>query len=176
MRSRISLRKALLSTTWNHWREAGVFTAFSLLGGVAPLWIGLIVVESTGGVPYLVDFAKNGEFALYSAALLAPAFYIVVHDQSETPFAARAIFSLIALAGIVVAVTCYTLVAPETSRAISFVNLQRDLVGRGTIYLFWFCLFFSLLVTTLENARMDPAVRAIVERQEKELDDDFDRL
>jgi hypothetical protein len=176
MRASIPLRIALRSTTWKHWGAACVATGYSLLGGMAPLWIGWLIVKSTSGHPHIIDFSRQGEFALYAAALLAPAFYMVVHDRSEMPFAGRPMFVLLGLAGVLLAVACYTMVAPQTSKAVTFIALDRDFVGRGTIWLFVGSLAFSLIVIGLDNARTDPEVWEIVKRQQQHLENDFDRL
>ncbi len=176
MTTKVSIWRALRSTTREHWREAITLTAFALVGGLAPLWIGWLIVRSTTGNPQLIAFARNGEFALYSASLLAPAFYIVVHERSETPFAGRASFVLLALIGILVAVACYTMVAPETSSVIPFVRLDRDFIGHATITLFALSLAFSLIVTTMDNARTSPPIREMIHKQQVDLDHNFDEL
>lgn len=176
MRSRISIWQALNTTTWDHWREAILLILFTLVGGLAPLWIGLLIVQSTSGSPQLLDFAAHGEFALYTASLLAPCIYLVVQESAETPFVGRTFFVLLAFFGILLAVASYTMVAPETSKVIPFAPLDRAFIGHGTISLFCISLILSLTITTLENARTYPPIHKIEKSQESELENEFDRL
>lgn len=176
MTSRVSFLAALRAAKWDHWREALVLMGYTLLGGLAPLWIGWIVLALTHGHPQVIDFASHGEFALYTAALLAPAIYLIVHERSETPFTNQALFVLLALAGILVSVAAYGLVAPETSKVMTFSNLDRASLADLSVDLFLGSVVYALLVSTLDNVRTTPPVRDIVAQQQRDLEADFDRL
>lgn len=176
MSGRRTFRQAFRATSWDHWREAMLLTFYTHLGGLAPLWIGWLVLLANRGKPSWLDFAQNGEFALYAASLLAPVCYVVVHERSEVQFTNRAVVVLLALAGLLISVACYGLVAPETTQLFSPHSLDRDFVGRVTIWLFFAAVVLSLLVTALDNARGTPAVEVIVAKQRQDLEQDLDRL
>jgi hypothetical protein len=176
MSSRVSLYRALRSTTGGHWWEALLQTFFTLVGGIAPLWIGWIIVRSTLGSPEVLDFARHGEFALYTASLLAPSLYLIVRESYDVPFPGAAILALLSLFGILLAVASYTIVAPETSRAIGYTLPKSDFIGTASVKLFLFSAVLSLVITALDNARARPAVKEIDKLQERALENEFDRL
>src|SRR4051812_39842936 len=81
---------------------------FTLLGGLAPLWISWFARGfRTGTLPNVTEFAHGGEFSLYSAALVAPAAYLLAYDGKKTPFPRRLSLSLAMLVLMFISVLAY---------------------------------------------------------------------
>jgi hypothetical protein len=174
--SRTSLWQGLRATRADHWKDAILLATFSQIGGLAPVWIGLIMVFAYGGHPQLIRFARGGEFALYSAAVLAPTIYLIVSERPTKRFIAQPIYMLIALVAILLSVAGYTLVAPAAIGVIPYAGLRVDLVAKATIGLFAIAVVFSLIVTSLDNSRTQPPIADMVREQERDLERDFDKL
>src|ERR1041385_911231 len=87
---------------------------YTLLGGLAPLWISWIRrAFRTGSFPNVTEFAHGGEFSLYAAALVAPAAYLILYDGKKTPFPKRLSYGLAMLVLWVFSILAYMLVAPD---------------------------------------------------------------
>jgi hypothetical protein len=151
-------------------------TVFTLVGGLAPLWIGVLLVLGYGGAAEVVRFATGGEFALYSAAVMAPAIYVIVSERTRTRFIGQAAYMLVALVAILLSVAGYALVAPVAIGIVPYAGLNVELIAKSTMYLYTFCVLFSLLVTGLDNARTHPPVADIARDQQQSLERDFDEL
>jgi hypothetical protein len=174
--SRTSMWMAFRSTRWDHWKEGLHLTVFTLVGGLAPLWIGLLLVLGYGGEAGVVRFARGGEFALYSASLLAPTIHVIVSERTEKRFVGQPTYMLVALAAILLAVAGYALIAPVAIGVIPYAGLKVALISWLTVALYGFSVLLSLVVTVLDNARSHPPVADIIQDQQKGLDRDFDKL
>lgn len=173
---RVSMLRALRLTTWDNWQEAVWLMLFSAIGGLAPVWIGWILLRGYGSSASIVSFAKAGEFALYSAALMAPTIYTIVSERSPMRFVGQPAYMLLAVTGLVLSIAAYAMIAPVAIGVLPFAGLQIDLIATGTLALYCFCLALSFLVTGLDNARTSDAVTEIVRAQREALDREFDRL
>jgi hypothetical protein len=167
---------ALGHSTFTHWREAIYSHLYTAVGGLAPLWIGWIALTFFRRSPTIADFARNGEFALYSAAVLAPALYIVSTQVPPTPIGGRAPLVLFCIAFTLCAVVGYVIVMPVASGLVGRVEVDELFLVKGTLSLFGLSMLLSFLITVLHNIRSDPEVRAMVEAQQAELEENFDEL
>lgn len=167
---------ALRATRRTHWKDAFLYGVFTHVGGLAPVWLGMIAVVMYGGTLDVFRFARGGEFALYSAAILSPSIYLVVREHSAKPFSSQPLFILPALVGLLLAVSAYTLVVPAAIGVVPLAGLRIDLVARGTLILFVLAAILAFLITVLDNARSQPAVTELAAEQERALATAFDKL
>jgi hypothetical protein len=166
---------ALRNTKWEHWRESLLLTLFTVGAGLSPVWIGWILMKVYNQNPSLAGFAHNGDFAIYSAAMVAPIIYLIVKEH-QVPFASRAIYTLISVVILVFAVAAYAVVAPVTVGIAPDLRPDMAFLAPVTFWAYVLSVLLALLVTALDNARMFPDVRAITERQQKDLEKKFDGL
>src|ERR1700693_4859990 len=96
----------LRNTNRSHWSDASIWLFYNLSGSLAPVWFGLLILEIFSRRPSWSDFSQHGEFALYSAAMFAPTFYIISRDLKLPGFAGRQILVLLTLLGMLAA-TCF---------------------------------------------------------------------
>lgn len=166
----------LRNTTRSHWSDAGIWLFYNLIGSLAPVWFGVLILLTFSRTPSLGDFSQHGEFALYSAAMFAPTLYIISRDLKTPGFAARPILVLLTLLGILAA-TCF-FVAVTTAFMVPKPVLEVDqaFLMRGTFGLFAFSAVLSYLVTVLDNARLMPDVQQITGNQQAQLGKQFDEL
>lgn len=103
----------------------------------------------------LNDFVKHGEFALYTAAFLAPALQLVVRNIKDSKYVLGTGSVLFALAGLVVAVNIYSGVVVGVS---SPEQIDETFLFRVSIILFSSSLGFAVLVALIENQVANPNV------------------
>jgi len=167
--------EALRNTKWEHWRESLLLTLFTVGAGLSPVWVGLILLKVYHKTPSLVGFANNGDFAIYSAAIVAPLIYLIVKEH-RVPFASRAIYTLASVVILTFSVASYAVVAPATVGVAPNLRPDMAFLAPVTLWAYALSVALALVVTALDNARMFPDVRAITERQQHDLDQRFDGL
>jgi len=166
----------LRNTNKSHWSDAGIWLVYNVFGSLAPVWFGLLILETFSRKPSLADFSQHGEFALYSAAMFAPTFYIINRDLKIPGFGGRQILGLLSLLGILAA-TCF-FVAVTTAFMVPkpVLEIDQNFLRHGTFALFVFSGLLAFLVTVLDNARLMPDVRRIATQQQEQLSKQFDEL
>jgi hypothetical protein len=167
--------EAIRNTKWEHWRESLLLTLFTVVAGLAPVEIGWILLKVYSQNPTLERFAHNGDFAIYSAAVVAPILYLIVKEH-RVPFANRAVYTLVSIVILLFAVAAYAAVAPVTVGIAPNLRPDMGFLAPITIWAYVVSVLFALLVTALDNSRMFPDVRAITERQQRDLEQKFDDL
>jgi len=122
-----------------------------------------------------LELVGNGELALYSAAFLASAMYIVVKDIRQSAFVQRPLFVLVSLVGLLAAAVIFA--GPTAIRTLKVsppVDPSRLLTF--SVPLFAASVVFAFLVGVLDSTRVDPNVREIDQDQQEQLNQDFDQL
>lgn len=74
---------------WKHWWETVKWLLFTVLGSLLPVWGSWFLLRLFSQEIRWIDFFKDGEFALYSAALIAPALYLILKENFKIPFLQR---------------------------------------------------------------------------------------
>src|SRR5436190_9867243 len=77
-----------MKPTKAQYKEARMWLYWSLGGGLMPLWGSGLVLGLLGLSPPFMDYIRHGEFMLYAAAFLAPAFY-QLHRELPRNFPGR---------------------------------------------------------------------------------------
>ena len=118
-----------------------------------PIWGTYFLLKLHHQPFHIDDFAKHGEFALYTAAFLAPALQLVVQNIKDSRYVLGTGAVLFAVAGLVVAVTVYSGVVvgapfPE--------SLDEHFLFTVSIVLFLASLGFAVVVTLIENQLLNP--------------------
>lgn len=149
---------------------------FTLLGGLAPLWLGAGLAALFSKDVSLVAFSSNGEFAIYCASIVAPTFYSILHERTPFRLRGQTSLTLIAVVLLLAAVFAYMAIVPVPSRVISLAELDKGLYSRACAYLLLVSIGFTLLVTALDNARTGPDVQALSEEQQNTLRDQYNQL
>lgn len=165
---RRGLFSSLLATKREHWYHSLLMLLFASVGGLAPLWLGFIAYSLFGKSVALVDFASNGEFALYCAATVAPTLYLILHERAAR-LDGQTLLALIAVVVLLVSVAAYAVVVPVPSRLISNEFLDREFYATATLILFVVGAAFAFLIAALDLSRTNPAVQQIAESDQREL-------
>lgn len=157
--SKIPLLGHLSGTSWSdHWTAIVELTP-SLILSTLPFWLGSIVIYVTNSAPdkqYLAILASTvnqGELLIFSTSLLAPFFYMALHD----PAGSRAFPSKLSHAIFVVVITVISSGLFSLLRANVWVDLS--FVLQASIGLTLLSLFLIYLAMVYHRARLrDPGV------------------
>jgi hypothetical protein len=168
--------RAFKNVNRSHLSDAGIWLFYNLAGSLAPVWFGLLILETFKRKPGWADFSQHGEFALYSAAMLAPAFYVINRDLRIPGFAGRQILGLLTLLGTLAATCFFVAVTTAFVEPKPVLEIDQSFLQRGTVTLFIFATILSFLVTVLDNARQTPDLPEIAKEQREKLAKQFEEL
>ncbi len=84
----------LRTAVGKNWKDSTSLMLYTLVGGLLPVHGGMLLFKLFSRVVQFSDFSDNGEFALYSAALLAPSLYLILKDYNTSNFLYRRAFAL----------------------------------------------------------------------------------
>lgn len=176
MVSKPNLVSALRSTTREHWSDSGYWLLYAAVGSLFPILVGVLLQRFIVRHIEWNDFTRHGEFALYSAGLLASAFRLVLRDPGEAPFVHRQLFGLMATAGLFIAAVLYSGVTAVIDLSKTPILPDMEFLRDTTLVLFGLSVTFAFLVTLLDNQRLQPPVEALAMQKQKELEKQFDQL
>jgi hypothetical protein len=122
------------------------------------LWGGAILLWFLSSDLSLVGFVDHGEFAIYSAALLAPALFILLHEYRPA-FPDRTAWGLATIACLVLAVLMFAAAsAPQAARDAPFeINRVALRVVTTLLYAASLALAFALVVVR-ETLASEPSL------------------
>ena len=137
-----------------------------VMGGLLPLWGGYLMLLLFSQPVTLSDFASNGEFALYSAAFLTPALYLVGRDVRD-PFVHRQLFMLGGILMLIISVLLFAAVTAAATAAlgaaqIGGIQLDRNMLINWSLVLLAITSVFAFLVNLLDSILIgfDPAAES----------------
>lgn len=172
----ITLTSVLKNATRAHWGDAFTLLLYTVLGGLLPVWVGMIVAGLFSDSARLIDFASHGEFAVYSAATIAPVIYLMVHERQVVPFPRRAVFVLVTITCLVLSVAFFGIIAAVTGEMVSAQQVNVEFLATTTFVLFVFCVLLYFLSTVIDQARTTPPVRQLHQKHIHDLNKEFDAL
>lgn len=175
MSTRHNLFAVVKNAEWRYWRESGLWIGFTLVGGLMPLWGGMIILGLPEGPAPLHELIKHGELSLYSAALVAPALYIVVNERFTVPFPSRA---ALVLTGLLLLLSAAFLFGGVTALNVGVitVTVEENSVIGWTSVLFLLSLVFVFLISLVETVRIYVDPHAAASARQHELEERFDDL
>jgi len=167
------------NTVAEHWRESSKWLMYTLVGGLVPVWGGMFLFKLFSRPVSFSDFSSNGEFALYSATMLAPSLYLILKDYNSSNFLYRHTFALASVLGLLVSMILFAGVTAVHAGGMGSVNLDQRFLRWVTMLLFLVAVGVSFLVTALDNERIGIDVSKVREEranQVKDLEKQFDKL
>ena len=85
-----NLYQAVRTCSKENWSSTGVWLAYTLGYGFLPVWIGFVLVFVLSHEHLkMADFIVHGEFAIYSATLVAGSTRLISRDTDLGPFVHR---------------------------------------------------------------------------------------
>ena len=178
----IPLLLALRSATWHHWRSTLMWVAYNILGSLMPIWGTYFLLHLYHQSFILNDFAKHGEFALYTAAFLAPALQQVVQSIRHQRYVLGTGAVLISVTGLVVSAIIYSglttgstlmLRPANSSNLLAPTSLNESFLLASTLVLFALSLMFAFAVMLIEKVVFEPSLANMESASEKKLQHEF---
>jgi hypothetical protein len=163
-------------TDQTNWRDARYWLFYTLIGGLAPIWCGYVILKLLSHQVTMGQFTQHGEFSLYTAAIVAPAFHTLGRDLKIPGFRGRQFLLLLSVCCMLLAVCVYVAVSSAyVSNSLSN-ELDQTLLSYGTIVLFVLSTVLAFCVTVLDYARLSSDPRAVLDGQREDLKKDFTHL
>ena len=175
MAERLSFCWAVQQVNRRHLRDSAEWFLYMMVASLFPVWGGAILYWITpGGVSWL-NFASHGEFALYSAALLAPAIHIAVTEREEVSFPSRGLFVLVAISFLLISVLIFAGIT--VLQHIDIIDpVEEESVALWSLALFAVSSLLSLIVNLFDNLRRAPDIQKLVALKQRVLEAKFDAL
>ena len=170
----MKLPNPLSSARAEHVREGHYWLGFTLFGGLLPVYGGALFlwIFSSDWTP--TQFVDHGEFAIYSAGLLAYALFIVVREY-QAPFPERAAWGLLTGVLLVLSVIVFTAVSAADAQPKVAEELNRVPLRVVSLLFYLLALGASYLLTVRkEGLTFD--MEAVRGERMATLEDKFDEL
>jgi hypothetical protein len=160
--------RVVMMPTRRHWYESFGWLLATVLGGLMPLWGSYILFLLKGKTPQLNEFVIHGEFALYSAAMLAAACFLIMREWPSGYFPWRIIFGMSAVAGVVLSALVFASVFEANLTATSAATIDVDFLRPFSLVLFSAAFVLSYVVTLID------LVGFTIDPQELQAEEDAD--
>jgi hypothetical protein len=170
----VGLIAAIKQSSWEDWKETLYWLGFNVLGGLFPTWSSALLLRMRGQQLVYSDFAKHGEFALYSAAFLAPALLVIFRYAKRNRYVLGAGSGLMAVSGLLVSALVYATAASAAATPTEHSIDMAYLVAFSTGLLV-FSLIVALLVAFVENQATNFNLQEVESRQQEELRTKFEK-
>ena len=157
-------------TRSENWSDGGNWLLFTLIGGLLPVWGGAIILVLFGNEVSFASFTDHGEFAIYSAGLLASALLVVMREY-RARFRERAILGLLSLVLIIIATLIFT--AASAGENETTLNVNRTIMRNASVTLYCITVILTFFLTVLKEA-LEPRLEEI--SRTGALEDRFDEL
>jgi hypothetical protein len=176
---------ALLRTRWTdatNWAAANpalirtcLWLFFTLIGGVLPTWGAVIIFALIGQSLTWSLFVSHGEFALYSASLIAPMFYTLTIDR-PAGFPYRGWFTALGLALLTFAAIIFVVTVLAAQGAlVPRYRLNEAFLIVSSLVGYAFTVTLVYFVTMLDMLNPPANLLAVRAEQEAELARQFHR-
>lgn len=159
-----------------HWKDAFYWFAYNVIGGLLPVWGGLIMQIALSIQPKSYDFFSHGEFALYSAALCAGTLFTVWQDRKMRFGEYSRFFELLSFFVLILATLIYAVVFVAASQAQLLAQLNLNFLRNFTVGLYIGAVFISILAVLLDLYRVPPGPVDMKAEQLNDLNRSFDEL
>ena len=125
--------------------------------------------------PTIKEFSDNGEFAIYSATMLAMSLYIAFKDYKTVPFKFRKTFGGISVIMLIIASILYFSVTAINTVDIP-IEYNRSLMRNLSIYIYLISIILTFLLSGLDKCRTTTDLRNERDKEIDKLEKDFDNI
>ncbi len=175
MAQRLGFWRTLVSAKGQHWREALLSGGYTFVG-LAPLWFTPILLAWSSRAVDLTTVAQHGEFALYSASVVAPVLYLLGRDRGPADLPGKGALQLLSVTLLVLSIAAYAPIATVVLGTQTATGFNADYYSWSTVVLFVFCFAVFIAATLVENARQFPPVQQMAEQAYGDLEREFRQL
>jgi|GEM_PF-4107238 len=176
MRSEPGIYAVLKATTKGQRIESLYWLLYSLGGSTLPIWLGGYLLLPLFGKHFgWVEYGQHGEFALYSAAMIAPRLRLIARDTEDSVFVRRQLFLFFGWIFLTISVALYSVVIAAGGITANETQINKEMLLHFTLSLFILTILFSFLVTLIDHQRIRPKeIFAVQKAGEKKLEKEFE--
>lgn len=129
------------------------------IGGLLPLYAGMVLVKLLNQPVSLSDFFRNGEFALYAASFIAPALYQLFRDL-KNPFPHRMILGLLSVVLLMVSTVVFAgvFVVARLPPVQSHIDINISYLGIISFILLLVAIAATTVITFYDISLMDETI------------------
>ena len=155
------------------WMDANHWLLWALLGGLFPLWGGLLGTKLLSQNVNFENFTAHGEFVLYGASFSGTSLYLILRQKRWFPNRSLVAFLFVAFIGISACV--YATVVAETVLGTQ-LKLDRSFITLLGYILFVLAGALSYLMVVVDNILTSIDFQQISQSQVDHLSEEFDSL
>jgi len=176
MTGKVKLRVAIRTTERDQWVDTIWSTFYLLAGSLVPIWLGgYILLPVFNRTFNWTDYAQHGEFALYSAAIIAPALRVIAKDLDTFHFNNRQTFLFFGSILLAASVALYSGVISGFGIPQWEATFNKSRLLYLTVGLLVLSIIYSFFVMLLDHP-IDPSTfKQTRDKQEERLDQEFSR-
>jgi len=154
------MNSSLIDIKTEHWKEASIKLCYTLIGSLIPIWLGAIIVWMIGRLNSWTMFFEHGEFAIYSAALLASVFYLISSGRVRNPFLKKRFLSIFTLVLILLAAALFFIAVTNLTDRIILLIVFTMIIFIFSVTIFFFANVFEIAqidtdIRKLERSNID---------------------
>jgi hypothetical protein len=142
---------SLEGATPRDWQEGGVWLAYTLVGGLLPVYGGAIFLLLLFSDLSWARFLDHGEFAIYAAGLLAGAL-LVVGREYRGGFPGRSLWILLIAALLLIAAIVFTAAFAASAAPDLANNLNRGVLRVLSIVLYGLTVVLAFVLAVAKEA------------------------
>lgn len=154
-----------------------------MVGGLFPVWGSSVLLKLFSQDITWMDFIKNGEFALYSTAALAPALYLITKDDAKDklkmPFLDKNVFGTIIfiLGGLAVLIFAGVL-SIKNNEIMQNSILDVNFLAISSLSIYALSMLIIFILTLADNILTDQKLNPykMLNEDAEILSSDFDKL
>jgi hypothetical protein len=175
-RSWSAVVRVVRKPTSRHWYESLGWIFATVLGGLMPLWGSYLLFLIKGKTPQLTEFIIHGEFALYSAAMLSAACFLIMREWPTGYFPMRIIFGMTAVAGVVVSALVFAGAFEASLTPTTPPTLDVEFLKSFSLYFFSLAFVLSYVVTLIDLVGVSIDPQELQAEEDAELANQFHAL
>ncbi|WP_379135203.1 hypothetical protein [Paenibacillus sp. sgz500958] len=166
--------KTIKSATGEQWKSTSLWLFYTLVGSLIPTWGGIVLLFFFNKWQGWYLFYEKGEFILYSAALLAPALYVLIKEAKRPGFQLMAVISIIIL---IISGLLYSAIALLSYNIIdSDIKIDMGLLANISLWLFLISIIIAFFAELLSKIQQDPNVEGIRSIEMTNLEDEYNKF
>jgi hypothetical protein len=163
------------ASTKQHWWDTILWFLFTVLVSLLPVW-GSCIIFGLFSLPIKFEtFISGGEFAIYSAALLAPVLYTILKELGA-PFRPRTIVGLLAIVFLMVSAILFAGVTAgtRTSEGSSPIKINIAFLATVSVILFILSAILTFFVKLIDTIAAAPDIYDMRTKETETLSKRFD--
>ena len=164
----------IMATESEDWQDGIMWLVYTLLGGLFPFWGSAILLLLFNKWQGINPFVDHGEFAIYSAPLLAIALFVA--NRKSSGFQSRGLFSIIAVICLLFSSFLFAGVSSIDFFAPIKISLNLGFLRKASLYLFFISVLEAFVAYVFDLSRPVPNLEGLKQHNLNELSKTLDKI